>query len=160
MKETLPLPSPHETVRKSLGTISARDTQRFAIAIGDDNPVYFDDAYARSCGYRGIIAPPTYLAAVLGWEAGPAQEDLLPDGNDPDAVPEELKGMRLMGGGQDITFMTPLYPGDEIWSERNVVELFRKVGRSGSILFSIAEVRFFNQREETILICRETLMAR
>jgi acyl dehydratase len=34
--------------------------RRFADAIGDPNPLYRDEAYARSLGYAGIVAPPTF----------------------------------------------------------------------------------------------------
>lgn len=38
---------------------------RFAEAVGDLNPLYLDEAYARSNSpWRGLIAPPTFLCAI------------------------------------------------------------------------------------------------
>ena len=34
--------------------------RRFAEAIGDTNPLYLDEAYARARGYASVIAPPTF----------------------------------------------------------------------------------------------------
>ncbi|SMG08318.1 FAS1-like dehydratase domain-containing protein [Paraburkholderia susongensis] len=34
--------------------------RKFADAIGDDNLLYRDDAFARRHGYEGIVAPPTF----------------------------------------------------------------------------------------------------
>ena len=34
--------------------------RKFALAIGDDNPLYFDRDYAVRHGYDDILAPPTF----------------------------------------------------------------------------------------------------
>ncbi len=34
--------------------------RRFAEALGETNPVYFDEQEARRRGYRGLLAPPTF----------------------------------------------------------------------------------------------------
>jgi len=39
---------------------------RFAEGIGDDNPLWTDEAYAASTSYGGIIAPPSFIFACLG----------------------------------------------------------------------------------------------
>ena len=35
--------------------------RRFAEAIEDNNPSYLNEEYAKSLGYRNVIAPPTFL---------------------------------------------------------------------------------------------------
>ena len=62
----------------SIGVVDPLWSQRYAAAIDDMNPLYFDEVYARSHGYRGIIAPPNYLATLRGaQEFGPAESELL-----------------------------------------------------------------------------------
>src|SRR6476469_7924704 len=39
---------------------------RFAEGIGDDNPLWTDEAYAASTSYGGIIAPPSFIFGCLG----------------------------------------------------------------------------------------------
>jgi len=34
----------------------------FARSIGDKNPVYYDEEYARASGYPTVVAPPTFPA--------------------------------------------------------------------------------------------------
>ena len=34
--------------------------RRFAEAIGDPSPLYYDEEYAKQTSYKGIIAPPTF----------------------------------------------------------------------------------------------------
>ncbi len=49
------------------GEVNRRDWQRWAAAVGDHNPLWFDPEYARAQGYRDIICPPLYLQyAILG----------------------------------------------------------------------------------------------
>ena len=38
-------------------TVSRTDTQRFAYAVGETDPVYFDAAAARSAGHPDLLAP-------------------------------------------------------------------------------------------------------
>jgi acyl dehydratase len=49
------------------GEVNQRDWQRWAAAVGDHNPLYFDPDYARANGFRDIVCPPLFLQyAVLG----------------------------------------------------------------------------------------------
>lgn len=48
------------------GEVQRRDWQRWAAAVGDDNPLWFDPDYARANGFRDIVCPPLFLQyAVL-----------------------------------------------------------------------------------------------
>lgn len=44
--------------------VTAENISAFARAIGDDNPVYFDQAVATSLGHKTVCAPPTFPIAV------------------------------------------------------------------------------------------------
>jgi hypothetical protein len=48
-------------VAVSTGEVYRRDWQRWAAAVGDHNPLWFDPDYARKHGYRDIVCPPLYL---------------------------------------------------------------------------------------------------
>ena len=43
-------------------TIDQREAQRYAYAVGDENPLYFDEAAAHEAGYRTLLAPPTFIS--------------------------------------------------------------------------------------------------
>ena len=51
-------------------TVSDEDVALFARVSGDDNPVHFDEAFAKNTIFRGRVAhgmlPATYVSAVLG----------------------------------------------------------------------------------------------
>ena len=40
-------------------TLTKQIIQDFARKVGEDNPLYFDEAYAKSTAYGGIVAPPS-----------------------------------------------------------------------------------------------------
>ena len=46
----------------SVYEIEKEPIRRWADAIGDPNPLYHDEKYARKRGYQSIIAPPTFVA--------------------------------------------------------------------------------------------------
>lgn len=48
--------------------VEAGHIMQFARAIGDNNPIYCDEAYAKKTELGGIIAPPTFLQASQHYE--------------------------------------------------------------------------------------------
>src|SRR5690242_11409478 len=64
------------------GTVVRREFQRWAAAVGDRNPLYFDGEFARAHGYRDVIAPPLFLPVVtLGVaDLGALRPDGVPGG--------------------------------------------------------------------------------
>jgi acyl dehydratase len=158
------LPSKEEIAQRPatvrvLGEITALAFQRYAIAVGDPNPIYFDDAAARAAGYPGVVAPPNFLSSVLGWEAGPPENELLEDGTEPKILVTEIQGLRLMGGGHDLTFGEPVRPGDVITARRKLVDLYQRESKMGPLTFAISEILYTNQRGEHVVTCRETVIA-
>ncbi len=49
----------------TVATVTAAGAQRYAQAVGDLNPIYFDEAAAHAAGYPSLVAPPTYVAYAL-----------------------------------------------------------------------------------------------
>ncbi|MFC1887067.1 translation elongation factor 4 [Thermodesulfobacteriota bacterium] len=80
---------------------------RFAIAIGDSNPLYSDEEFARSTPYGGVIAPPTFL---FEWNHHKhsvlAPEVRKPMFADFDRQPTVLRGVN------EYEFVHPVRPGD------------------------------------------------
>lgn len=146
--------------RFSLGRIEPLWTQRYAAAIDDLDPAYFDEEHARGLGYRGIIAPPNYIATLRGAPAfGPPESELLADGMAPDARPP-LANLMGMGGGQTLALHEPVYCGETILAERRVVDVTEKAGRSGPLVIITEELRYRNSEGEPKLTLRNTLLCR
>lgn len=135
MTEPLVPPEAYDMIGKVVGTRSGvvfeKEAQRFAAAVGDLNPIYFDDEAAKAQGYKGIVAPPMFLPQVAGGVTRIDQltvDGLAASGNRRD-VP--LNVSRVMAGGEEIEFFEPIYPGDTITMETKVVSIEEKEGRSG-----------------------------
>lgn len=146
-------------VVRQLGAITATAFQRYAIAVGDLNPIYFDDAAARDAGYPGIVAPPNFLTSILGWDAGPPEAGLLADGTEANKQVPEIGGLRLMGGGHELTFGVPVRPGDVITARRKLVDLYQRDSKMGTLTFAISEIVYTNGRGDHVVTCRETVIA-
>jgi acyl dehydratase len=73
--------------------------RKFAEAIGDEDPIYYDEKAAQAAGFKTIVAPPTFLCTFR------AQE--LPD------LKIQFGRVRL-NGGNEYEYSQPIYAGDTI----------------------------------------------
>ena len=109
-------------------TVEAGKIRLFCKAIGEENPIYVDEAAAKAAGYRAIPAPPTYLTAVTN--------------DDPD------KGglLRLLNvdiglilhGEQHFEYFSPVVVGDVVTCQEKVVDIYDKKG--GALWFVVQEM--------------------
>ncbi len=122
--------------------------RRFAQAIGDSNPAYFDEQYARTTQWGGIIAPPTFIFTLGYYDDSPGvqlREDGRPTGGEID-VP--LPVSRTVGGASAIEFGEPARPGDVITVRKKVADVYTKEGKSGRLYFTVVETSYTNQNGE------------
>lgn len=84
-------------------TVEQRRSTNYAAAIGDDNPIYFDDRRS-----RGLIAPPM-LAVALTWPISANMDDYL----DLTSFPGEILPTRIHYR-ETLDFHRPLRPGDRL----------------------------------------------
>ncbi len=140
-------------------TITARESQRFAFAAGDLNPIYFDEEAAKAAGYDTIVVPPTFLSWALSPYRSPDQ--LRTDGlYRGDGRRIYLRVKRVMFGGEEWDFLAPVYPGDTITSLTRLKELEEKSGGSGPFVLQTTETTFTNQRGEVVARQRGKSIAR
>jgi acyl dehydratase len=142
----------HYPAREELGRASIR---YFALALGDDNPLYVDDAYARKAGYPSVIAPPTLICESCQYAHQPPNAD--------GYVGHEwhlpVAGCRLIRAGNEYEFMRPVLPADRIsvtWTLENIVE--RSSSRGGSQLFVTSVARYRDAKGELVALNRETIV--
>ena len=108
---------------------------KFAEAIGDDNPLWNDEAVARQSRYGGLIAPPTFLRSL---RVG------LPE------LPFEIPFDRRLDGGSDWEYFQPVRPGDRIQAVARVTDLRERSGRMGLMIFMTSEITYGNQFDEVV----------
>jgi acyl dehydratase len=127
--------------------------RKFAMAVGDMNPLYLDGDFAAATRFGGIIAPPTLVCETCQYLTGDVNED----GGFAQATMVNPGG-RLHRGGNDYRFFQPLRPDDIITATWRMAEAHWRQGRNGRLLFVITEISYTNQRREPLATNRETLI--
>ncbi|WP_285707695.1 MaoC family dehydratase N-terminal domain-containing protein [Microtetraspora sp. NBRC 16547] len=140
------------TAPEELGRAAIR---YFARAVGDDNPLYTDDAYARGHGYDGVIAPPTLICETNQYADQPPDADGYA-GHDWHI---EIPGSRKVRGGNTYTFHEPVRPDDVItaaWRLDGVTERRTSAGQEMLVVSSVAT--YTNQHGRLLATNEETII--
>ena len=127
----------------------------FAQAVGDDNPLYTDDQFARQHGYEGVIAPPT-LVCETNQYANLPRESTGYAGHGWDL---DVPGTRLLRGGNEYIFHKEVRPDDILtvtWKIEDMVERTSSKGTPMVIVTSTAQ--YSNQSGELLVTNVETLI--
>jgi len=154
--------APDPDVRTFTLPIDPIQAARYAYAATDENPVYFDEPAALAAGYDGVIAPPTFVSAMLDYSAGPPESGLKPDGVAPGWFPAIVRPDSLvMGGGQDIEFLMPIRQGDLVEVTRTVVDHYhRPSARFGQLDFVVVESQVVRQDGALVMRILDTLIVK
>lgn len=147
-------------VATAIGEVHKRDWQRWAAAVDDHNPLWFDAEHARAQGYRDVICPPLFLQyAILGVTA---LGDLRPDGSS-GATTGSLafpRAPRRMAGGESTTFHLPAYDRDQIELVRTIESITEKQGKSGRFVLVSWRGEYRNQDGELLAESTTSMIAR
>jgi acyl dehydratase len=140
-----------------MAAISAKESQRYAHAVDDLNPIYFDEAAARAAGYRTLVAPPTFVSHAV--VQGRPLAELRVDGLFR-TVSVKLNVKRIMFGGEEWDFLEPVCVGDTITAETRLADLDQKDGSKGPFVRMVRETTYTNQDGETVARTRQIGIAR
>lgn len=127
--------------------IDRSDIRRWAIATywPEEPPrLYWDEQYARTTRWGGIIAPDDFNPfawPVEPLDSGPA-EYALPKPGEP--------GQRMLNGGVAFEFGKPMRPGDVISDRWRVKDANEREGRMGQMLYIELERELRNQQDEFV----------
>lgn len=128
--------------------------RQYALAVGDFNPLYSDRERAAAHGLRDVMAPPTLVCDTWQYVDSDMDErgDLVGRG-----FFGEPAGLRA---GNEYEFFQPVHPGDVLTARWLVKDVYRRSGRSGSLIFQVIEATYRNQRGELLARNTETLFYR
>lgn len=139
--------------------IEATHIMMFARSIGDENAIYHDAAQAAATEVGGIVAPPTFTAAVAQFN---------PDGSRPrpgerwfgsGKTPSGIEGKAPSAGGlnaeQHFEYFRPIRPGDVLTAETRPGKTWeRESKRAGKLSFSDRITEFRDQSGELVATVR------
>jgi acyl dehydratase len=133
----------------------------FARAVGDPNPVYYEES-AGATGTGGVIAPPTFVVAAAQFDPdNPLRpkpgEAWLGSGREPSgtAGASAEQGGTGLHAEQHFTYHRPIRPGDVLTAQARAGERWEKQGRRGGTLrFSETIVDYRDQDGRLVVTAR------
>ena len=142
------------------GEVSRSAFQRWAAAVGNLDPIHFDDEAARRAGYREAVMPPLFISVVCS--AVNSAADLKPDGSQAGDPMESiaLPDTRLMAAGDDLEVLEPVYAGDEIRSRCSVLAVTERDGSQGPFVVVDFLWEFRNQCNVVVSRSRTSIILR
>lgn len=149
------------TYEVDLGEITALHIRRYALAIGEDDPLYTDPEHARSLGHRDVVAPPNMLPSIIEWGAGFPEGELNTDGT----TGEHLHGVdtssvRTMGGGETMTFHRPVVAGCRVTQTTTLTDASLREGRSGPMIIVRYRNAYRDEHGTELMTCDRTMLLR
>jgi acyl dehydratase len=144
-------------VGRSIGNIACEvekgSIKRFADAVEETNPLYWDEEYAAKSRYGSIIAPPGFF----GWpvKLPPGQTFQRPtDIADPPEATEEMRVAldkagyaNVLDGGIEYEFFQPVRAGDKLTAKSSIKDIRECEGKTGKMVFVIIDTEYYRKDE-------------
>ena len=99
--------------------VSADSIRAFAQAIGEENPVYYDEEYAKTTKYGRMIAPPTYCLSL----------------KTADIPGLWIAPVGRIHAGQRFIWNRPIFADEIVSIEQVITNTFEKTGKKGQMIF-------------------------
>lgn len=128
-------------------TIYANDIERFCKAIGDDNPVFFNDEVAAQSIYGGRPMPLAF--PLTRFQSGDERSFHVP-----------LDEPTRLRGKDELIVLRPIRAGDRIRARTRLLDAEKKIGRSGPMVFLRFETEYVLDDGEVAMIVRTTIIRR
>ena len=145
----MPVPS---VLRKMIGKpghtfdveIEKNEIRRFAEAIGEDNPIHFDEAAAKDAGYGSLAGTPTFASSLQHFELFF------------DAL--QLNQHNLMHAEEEYEYFRPIVAGDTMSVTHSLANAYEKPAPNGSLLFVVIETRGTDEKKRLIFKGRRVMV--
>ena len=145
------------TPLRPLEIISAADVRRYVDATGDANPLWLDDDFARSAGYRGRILPPT----LVGWVPFSFKEGTDRANTDPTDLRRQLplpsQYTNVRNAGSETEWLQPAYLGEQLSTQSSIIDIVARQGKAGLGIYISQEEQVLNDRQQIVLRRHHTL---
>lgn len=123
-------------------TITDHDNTWHALLSMNQNPLYIDVHYCRAQGFERVpVIPSLIFSLAVGMSVA------------------DTSGKTIANLGFDsVTFEQPLYLGDSLYAESEVLEVRESRSKPDRGIVSI-ETRAFNQKGERVMVLRRSFLA-
>lgn len=130
--------------------VTEEKVKEFAVAVGENNPVYYDPDAARELGFPGPLAPPTFTVTQIF--AVPREER-------ESRLGANLEYSRVLHGEQEFSYKRLPLAGEVLKGTMRISKDFEKEGkRGGSMRFVTYETKYTDSEGEEVLTAYYTLI--
>jgi acyl dehydratase len=139
--------------------IEATHIMMFARALGDENPVYHNAETAKASAVGGIVAPPTFAAAVAQFNPEASRprpgEKWFGSGRTPSGIDGKAPSAGGLNAEQHFEYFRPLRSGEVLTAETRPGKTWeRESKRAGKLSFSERITEFRDQTGELVVVVR------
>lgn len=135
-----------DEMREAIGKESAPTTleventncRMFARAVGHEDPIFYDEEYAKSKGYRNIVAPPGFFGTPTFKPGGGR-------GEGPPGRGYSIPYKRVLNGGTEYEYFDTVCAGDTLTSTTKISGFTERTGSIGPMLITERETTYTNQ---------------
>ena len=120
----------------------------FAKVIGLTDPIHTDEVAAKAAGYRGIVAPPTFIFGAPG-DSGETMKLI---------ETLEIDLGKVLHGEQRFDYHAPVCAGDTLRFESRVSDIYDKKG--GALEFVVNDTKVTNQLGEHVADLHSVIVVR
>ncbi len=163
-------------VEASLWGIEREDLRRFTQAIMDPDPRYWDEAFAKSTKFGGIVTPPIYCT-YLSRKTPPGADDPVtrafaenPESDGIGGVETDRRGAlpsiptglkRILNAGNEIELYKYPTLGDRVYSQAKIADIKERQNKDGSpMLIITVETKYTDQNGRLLCILRASSIRR
>lgn len=125
--------------------VEKRHSRQFAEAIGDMNGLYADEDYAEQSPYGKLVVPPTFPVAIA---------------SDGGGLPINLDARRMLHGEQEFVYHRSISPGDRLYCQMKVADLYDREGKSGPMQFLVLDTEMKDEAGEMVAVSRMNIIYR
>ncbi|MEH7246229.1 MaoC family dehydratase N-terminal domain-containing protein [Neobacillus niacini] len=122
--------------------------REFAMAIQEDNPIFYEEQAAHEAGLPSVPAPLTFSQTINFWNTHGSP-----------VLNFGLDLRYVLHGGQEYEYYKPIFAGDTLNVACRLADVYEKAGsRGGKMLFVVLETEFSNQQGEKVLSSKQILI--
>ena len=133
--------------KPAINEVEKGSIRKFAEAIGETNPIYFEEAAARAAGYRSVVAPPTFPTTLRA--GSDLREGLLLS-----------PGKHLLQAEQSFEYARPIVAGDKLTVRSKIVEVSQRQTPSGLTDVVVIEDEGRDEAQEVVYRSRQLWVVR
>ena len=134
--------------------------KKYADAVDDRNPLYWDDEYASNSRYSSIMAPPCFFGWPVHWTGVVPFYIKDSVGNLALEAMSKAGFPYILDGGVEYEFFLPVRAGDILISSCKLAEMNERESKGNKLIFCILESTFTNQNGAVVFKQRQTIICR